>query len=142
MLKKRTSPLIISTEKSNEQLYKLGDKIWIKEYSQIQLSRIEIDYNMWGKLRRFLFQPPALYVKIGLEGGEEIESKAIVTNLSSGVILNHYVSSTDEFIKYLSSKSKDHKKIKYVQFYSMHSLGGFENTIKVKNDYLSFKTKE
>ncbi|MFK7899135.1 MAG: hypothetical protein AB8B61_00110 [Cyclobacteriaceae bacterium] len=137
LLKKREVALNIKTINTTQEQYSLGDTIWINSYENIQLSKIDINYSLWGKLRRFVFQPPALYAKIGLESGAEVESKAIITNLSSGVILNHYIASVDDFGNYVSSKSSTHKKIKYVVLFSKHSLGGFKAEVSIKNSFLS-----
>jgi hypothetical protein len=91
LLKRLDSPLTMDTEKFVERKGKLGEYIKIDDTQDLQCFYADIRYSLLGKLRRLLFQPPALLVTVTTENGVQYTYRAITTILQGGVIINRHI---------------------------------------------------
>jgi hypothetical protein len=95
LLKKLPRPLAFKTVEQKHGSAKLDEYIPVGKGSHLQLFKPRIKYNLLGKARRFLYQPPHLYVTLRLESGTTKTYRAITTVVNGGVFINAFVDSNN-----------------------------------------------
>ncbi|WP_215240059.1 hypothetical protein [Dyadobacter helix] len=87
ILKKREliKPLKISDRRNITA--SLGKEIQVSDKGKLTWMKAEVNYSVWGKLRRILAQPPILLVEATYEDGHKEIIKGIVSELKAGVFL-------------------------------------------------------
>jgi hypothetical protein len=95
LLKRRDRPLDISAQSSTEMPARLGEYIELDETEALQYMSANIEYSMFGRLVRFLFQPPPLEVTVQFQNGDEQTYRAVKTIVNGEVLANNLVDSLD-----------------------------------------------
>jgi hypothetical protein len=138
LLRRRKMPAdLIRVSEPDTVLAKLGDEILIKNSNNIQFSKIFVNYNLAGRIRRLLYQPPGLKIHITLENNEEKTFQAVVPILAGGVILNKFVSQTEDFQLFMQSYARLGVNIRKIRIESPDSTG-FLPEIKIVSTYYQF----
>lgn len=96
LLKKRKQPLKLTTLQETKTVLEIGKEYKIKDSEDIQYLYANVEYNIWGKLKRLFFQPPPLHVVLTYEDGTSITYKAISSILKTGVLINRKVEDTPD----------------------------------------------
>lgn len=142
LLEKRSVPLGMPAAEREETLHaKFGENIQVGKTNDIQFSRIYVKYSLWGRIRSFFFQPPALKISIVPEGGGGQTFRAVKPILAGGVISNKYVDSDGEFLLFMQSGGRMNTDIKKITFESESgNAAGFVNDIRIVNAFYPFST--
>ncbi len=119
----------------------LGADIPIDRRYALQYSRIFVRYSLWGKLKRFLYQPPALTITFLLDNGDSVTYPAITTMLKDGIILNKYIDTRQDFQLLMQSGGRAGAPIKQIRIDEDPDNGGFEREIRMVSTYYSFPVK-
>jgi hypothetical protein len=78
----------------------------------------QINYSIWGKLLRFIFQPPYLYCKVNYENGSTQSFRMVNQILKGGILINKKVTNHRELFDYFSSSGAKNQNISSLEFYS------------------------
>ncbi|HMK18615.1 MAG TPA: hypothetical protein VK492_10450 [Chitinophagaceae bacterium] len=142
ILKKRdTSRSLIKLKEEENLIIKLGEDILVKRSSDIQVSSLFIEYNLTGKLRRLVYQPPVMKIFFTLENDEIKSFRVSKTILEGGVILNKFVDNKEEFQLLMQSDGKLSTSVKKIRLESYPANTGFIRTVRMKNSYYRFANK-
>ena len=131
VLSRLLQPKKLNRGKTEVTNVKIGEEVFIPPTSSLQFTRALIDYSIIGKIRRFLYKPPALSVIITLENGEEYIYKGITTILGGGVLLNKFIDTNDELEIFMHSKGELNSNVAKVRFDAGENSWGFKNDIKL-----------
>jgi hypothetical protein len=99
LLKKREKPLRMTVLKENHIKFEIGKEYKIDSSSNLDYLYADVKYTLWGKLKRFFFQPPPFYIIINYEDGRSVACQAIVPILKTGVLLNQKTGNIEFFNK-------------------------------------------
>jgi hypothetical protein len=116
----------------------LGVNIPVDDRYDLQFSRIFVRYNLWGKIKRFLYQPPALTITLLLDNGDSVSYRAIPTLLEDGIILNKYVDILQDFQLLMQSHGRAGAVIRQIRIDEDPDNRGFEQNITMMNTGYSF----
>jgi hypothetical protein len=142
ILKKRDAPRNLIQLKDEERLtIKLGEDIPVKRSSDIQVSRLFIEYDLPGKLRRLVYQPPIIKVIFTFENDEVKSFRVSKSILEGGVILNKFVDNKEDFQLLMQSDGKLSTNVKKIRFESDPANSGFVRTVRMENSYYRFADK-
>jgi hypothetical protein len=119
----------------------LGADIPIVSRYDLQYSRIFVRYSLWGRIKRFLYQPPALTITFKLDNGDSLTYPAISTMLADGIILNKYVDIRQDFQLLMQSGGRAGATIKQIRINEDPDNRGFEQGIRMVNSYYSVPLK-
>lgn len=118
----------------------------IKDLNKMYFVKIKIDYSLLGKLSRIFYQPLRLKIVFTLDDGTTREYRAVNPILESGVIVNPFVESDDDYEKFFKGEINQLKKIKsfrFVPFYEGNfekpNLLNYREPIKIESHELSIK---
>jgi len=75
----------------------LNSKITVPFSDDLLFAKFDVDYSLWGKTRRILYQPPALNVEFTLEDSSRHIFKIVAPLTGSNVLINKYVVSNAVF---------------------------------------------
>jgi hypothetical protein len=137
--KKALNPLRQETEAGT--VGQLGMDIALNDKYDLQFSRIFARYNLWGRAKRFLYQPPALHITFFLDNGDSVSYPAAPTILEDGILLNKYVDSRDDFQLLMQSGGRSGATIKKMRIDEDADNGGFAQDIRIVNTYYSFPAR-
>lgn|SRR5688572_441541 len=142
ILKRRDTPRSLIKLKEEEKFtIKVGEDIPVKRNSDIQVSRVFIEYDLPGKFRRLVYQPPVMKVFFTLENDEIKSFRVSKTILEGGVILNKFVDNKEEFQLLMQSDGKLNTNVKKIRFESDPVNSGFIRTVRMENSYYRFANK-
>jgi hypothetical protein len=127
-----------NTETAN---IKFGEDIQVKRTADLQYVKFLVDYSLWGKIRRFFFQPPALMVTFTLDNGDTKTFRAIKPILADGVITNKYVESEQDLQILLQSNGLSSTNIKKIRIGPDDRHNGFRDNITIVSMYYPFSSK-
>ncbi len=91
LLKKRERPLKINFINEKRIKLELGKEYKIDSTSNLLYLYADVKYNLLGKIKRFLFQPPPLYVILTYNDGTSVSYQAILPIIKTGVLLNQKI---------------------------------------------------
>jgi len=137
--KKALTPLI--EEKKEIVNGRLGESIPVGGGNDLQFSRISVHYSLWGKIKRFLYQPPALTITFVLGSGDSVTYPASPTILEDGVILNKYCSSLTDFQRLMAADCRNGTVIRQIRIREDPDNRGFEEKLKMVNTYYRFPAR-
>lgn len=141
VLRKKERPESLRPLKTDTTFARFGEDIPVKKSRNLLFSRIFIGYNLWGRLRRFFYQPPFLRMTFTLDNGEVRTFRAITTILADGVILNKFVENEDEFQLLMQANGRLNTDVTSIRFDSDPPSGGFAGSITMVNTCFSFPEK-
>ena len=142
ILKKRDTPRsLIKLNEEEKFNIKLGEDISVKRSSDIQVSRLFIEYDLPGKLRRLIYQPPVMKIFFILENDEVKSYRVSKSVLEGGVILNKFVDNKEDFQLLMQSDGKLSTNVKKIRFESDPANSGFIRTVRMENSYYRFANK-
>jgi len=116
----------------------LGADFPVDSQYDLQFSRIFVHYNLWGQIKRFLYQAPALKITLLLDNGDSVTYHAISTLLEDGILLNKYVDIRQDFQLLMQSGGRAGARIKKVRIDEDPDNRGFERGITMMNTFYSF----
>jgi len=148
LLKRSNKKRIITIVKKEAFRSKFDQDIFIPETQSLNLMKIKTHYSTLGQLKRFFFQPPALYIELHLKNDSIMRFKAPTSILSGGVIINKYVSGNnfdfkkanptdvEIFFRYMGQNNIPVVKVKLVT--NPFDRYGFQDEIEIYSEYCSF----
>jgi hypothetical protein len=80
-----------------------------------------LEYSVWGKLCRLLFQPPYMYCTIYYEDGTQKEFRVIDKILKGGVIVNKRVTTQNELLTFYTHKGEKNTNVAGIKFHTRFS---------------------
>lgn len=116
LLKKREKPMKLTIIKEMKVSFEIGKTYLLDTTTNLQYLYADVQYDLIGKIKRLLFQPPQLKVILTFNDGRSYEYQAIVPILGTGVLLNPKIENINDVAKFFSSKDKNKDKIQYIQF--------------------------
>lgn len=140
LLRKLRRPVKSSVYKTEYGKGEMSVPIRIEDSEGLQVLYTNVKYSFLGTLRRILFQPPSLFIKVILEDGSEYDYRAVTTLVKGGVIVNRLLPFTNDradlelFVNHYGTLNS---KVAYVKFYS-DSPWGFKDNFDLKTEYLAF----
>jgi hypothetical protein len=141
-LKKRDTPKdLVELEVKEKFTIKLGEEIPIKPSPYLQVTRLFVDYNAWGKLRRLVYQPPLIKIFLTLENDEIRSFRISKSILEDGIILNKFIDNDLAFQLLMRSDGKLNTNIKAMRIESEPENEGLIRTAKMENTYYQFAKK-
>lgn len=126
VFKKRKHPLALKTIATKPIVLQLDQEYFI-DSTNLQYMTIDVQYNLYGKLRRLLFQPPILKVEIKYYNDTVETFKAVVPILKTGILANIKINDIDDMKLFNESYGKQNAKIKSIKFVAEY---GFSKEIK------------
>lgn len=138
VLKKKEMPENLRPLREDTILVGFGKDIPVRKSRNLQFSRIFIEYNRWGRMRRLFYQPPYLKITFNLDDGEVRTFRAIAPVLADGVILNKFLESEDEFQLLLQADGRLNANVISIRIDSDSPDDGFMRGIKMVNTYFAF----
>jgi hypothetical protein len=111
------------------QTISLGEELKITSGEYLQYLYADIQYSFIGKIRRFLFQPPSVYVVLRYEDGTEQRYKAIVPIMKTGVLINKRTDSRYDAINFFMEGSVNNPNVTSIHF---EAKNGIEESIQIK----------
>ncbi|HEY6899752.1 MAG TPA: hypothetical protein VI233_03880, partial [Puia sp.] len=134
LLKKRESA---STDwhpiKTDTVYAHLNEDIPIAKTGYLQYSRFSFRHTLYGKLKTFFLQPPALQIRIILNDGEVRTYNAIRPILEGGVLINKFIITDEGFQAWLLAHGRTTPDIRAIRLEP--NGGGFSNDIQIVNTY-------
>lgn len=112
---RHSRPFIHNTGKKGKNFLKKEFKI--TPSNGILLIKFKIDYSLKGKIVRFLYKPPPLYIIIKTSDSRE-HFRAILPILNGGVIANIDVRSEESIKNFLTHNFRDIPKVEWVKFHT------------------------
>lgn len=116
----------------------------VKDLNKMYLVKVKIDYSMFGKISRILYQPLRLKIVFTLDDGTTREFRAVNPILESGVIVNPFVETDEDYEKFFKGETQSLKKIKSFRlepFYDGNfeklNLLNYKEPIKIESHELS-----
>jgi hypothetical protein len=141
VLKKKEKPENLQPLITDTTFARLGEEIPVRKSPNLQFSRIFVEYNLQGRLRRLFYQPPYLKISLTLDDGRVRSFRAIVPVLADGVILNKFLESTDEMQSLMQSDGRLNTNVTSIRIEPDPTDDGFIPRIKMVNTYFSFPKK-
>jgi hypothetical protein len=126
LLKKREQPLKMAVVNVTQGKLEIGKAYTIGNTSDLLYLYADVKYDLPGKIRRFLFQPPPLYVILTYDDGRSVEYQAILPILKTGVLLNKKIETINDAAKFFDNQGADNGKITGFRFVAE---GGFNPEI-------------
>jgi hypothetical protein len=80
-----------------------------------------LEYSVWGKLCRLLFQPPYMYCTIYYADGTQKEFRVIDKILKGGVIVNKRVTTQNELLTFYTHKGEKNTNVAGIKFHTRFS---------------------
>lgn len=118
---------------------RLGIDIPVRSPYDLQYSRIFVRYNLLGRIKRLLYQPPPLKITLLLENGDSVTYPAVPTILEDGIILNKYVDTRQDFQLLMQSGGRAGAIIKKIRIDEDADNRGFKPELRMISDYYSFQ---
>ncbi len=128
-------------QKTDAVNIKFGEEIHLKKSDNLQFARFFVDYSLWGKIKRFFFQPPVLTITFTLENGDTKTYRAVKPILAGGVILNKFVVSDQDLQIFLRSNGLLTTNVKKIRIGTEDRHSGFSDSIRMISTYYSFSNK-
>jgi len=130
LLKKRTAPL-----KSTESLIQDTEIVFNKKYNIPKTNNLiylsaDIKYSVWGKLLKFLYQPPIIYIKLFFEDGLTDTYRIVVPEIKHGVIINKKIITQED--AYLLFKYQGRKNENITGFVILPEKAAYKPKIKIE----------
>lgn len=135
MLGKRTPALQMTETGSQSFLYKIGDTLRIPASDKLLYLYADFQYTLWGKIRRFLYQPNRLAVETFYEDNLHDDYYiAILPLIKGGVLANKRVITNDEAKLFFETHGEDNANVQGIRF-TPKSLGIKESVIITLKEY-------
>jgi len=142
LLKKRdTARDLIELKEKEKFTIKLGEDIAIKKSTYLQVTRLFVDYNAWGKFRRLVYQPPLIKIFLTLENDEVRSFRISKSILEDGIILNKFIDNELAFQLLMGSDGKLNTNIKAIRIESDPANEGLIRTARMENTFYQFAEK-
>jgi len=130
LLKKRVAPL-----KSTENLIQEKEIVFNKKYNVPKTNNLiylsaDIKYSDWGKLLKFLYQPPIIYIKLFFEDGLTDTYRIVVPEIKHGVIINKKIITQED--AYLLFKYQGRKNENITGFVILPEKAAYKPKIKIE----------
>jgi len=123
LLNKRISPLKLVEIGSKSILYEIGDTLEIPKSDNLIYLYADFEYTLFGKIRRFLYQPNRLAAEIAYKGtGSPSYNIAIKPILKAGVLANKKVLTYDDAYEFFKTQGKNNIDFRSIRF-TPKSLG-------------------
>jgi hypothetical protein len=88
LLKKREIPLNIKEKIITDTSFIFNTKFSIPKTDDLIYLSAEIKYSNWGKLLKFLYQPPIIYIRLFYDNGSSGLFRLILPEIEHGVVIN------------------------------------------------------
>ncbi len=131
LLKKRKQARSQKLTLKRQETVHLGDTIWVEEPEGLEVIVPEIAYTALGKVLRFGYQPPPLFIELILADDTILQYRAIPTLLESGVIANKCIVSLDDYEDLFKNRGSGSRKVKAYRFVSPLAAG-FQKSFNIR----------
>ena len=95
----------------------------VDQSDDLLMMSFDIDYNLTGKLTRTFFQPPALYVTVKFQDGDEQTYRAVKSVINGQVMVNKFIGRTKDAIKFFAEPDKSNNPVIAIRFHSPEAWG-------------------
>ncbi|MBC8156621.1 hypothetical protein H7X64_00460 [Armatimonadetes bacterium] len=126
LLEKNTLAKPIIVKERVVKKFKLGEEISIPTTTTLQFSKFQINYTLWGKIKRLFFRPPQLSITFTLENGDSYTYRAVTTIISGGVIINKYIDTNEEFNLLMRTNGLLNTNVKKIRLAPVDGEKGFD----------------
>lgn len=120
---------------------KLGEDVSIKKSNDLQYARILVGYSLWGRLRRFFYQPPSLKITLTLENGDQKTFRAIIPILADGVIINKFIQTKGDFQLLMQAGGRLSTNVRKFRIEAPSESNAFSPDIKLISTYYKLPEK-
>lgn len=96
----------------------LRKPIHIPESDSLEYFRINIDYSLLGKLRRFFYKPEPLFIRFRINGEWTKKYRLIVPIAHGGVLLNRFIRDTKDARNFFDGKFDQLPKVEAIKLSS------------------------
>ncbi len=142
LLRKKTSPGDpVKFSKETIVDARLGQDVLLPKNEGLEFARIFVNYSLYGRISRFLYQAPSLRITLTLEDGETLAYQAITTLLADGLIINRYVDTKQDFQLLMQSEGRVGCPIKKIRIDGTGGNKGFDDAFQMRIDYYAFPAK-
>jgi hypothetical protein len=136
LFKKRETPLKQKIVKEKELVIEIGKEYPIEASVNPQYLYANIEYNLFGKVKRLFFQPSPIDIILYCEDGTSQRFPALVPIMKTGVLINKKTDTRAESLMFYLDKGKNNKNITKIKFVANH---GYKDTIKVTFREIAFE---
>ncbi len=117
LLKRRSANLHLTELSAKAMELNWNDTLQIEKSDYLQYLYADIEYNVWGKLRRFFFQPNWNNVFLDIVSQERPKQyRAIIPIMRGGVLINREVSSKEDYFNFFSSFGQENSEVRKIYF--------------------------
>jgi hypothetical protein len=141
MGKKTVVQTFSKTDAAGIQDIKFGEDIPIRRTADLQYAKISVEYSMWGKIQRFFYHPPALWITFTFEDGTAKTFQAIKPILADGGVINKYVENTQDFQLLMQSNGQLSASVKKIRIGPDPVHSGFKDQITMEITRFPFSDK-
>lgn len=139
VLQRRVEPIYVTTTPIAEDEFHFRDTIALASTDEIQIVYPHIEYSMLGRIFKFLFWAPNLYICLTLNDGSVREFKFPKSLGKSGVMINKFVEPENVkdfefFINYFGRLSPSIRSLHF----STRSYWAFSSKISIRTELVSF----
>ena len=127
LFKSRSKPLKLDVLGEKQISVQLGEEYKIDHDDNLQFLYANVEYDLWGKLSSFFYQPPQLVIGLRHADGQLVYCAGIIPILKTGVLLNRKVDNCDEARALFSGRPDRASDITGIIFYASP---GFKPEIK------------
>jgi hypothetical protein len=120
---------------------KFGEDIPVRSTDSLLYARFFVEYSLWGKAKRFFFQPPALSITFTFENGMTKTFGAVKPVLADGVIINKYVESNRDFQLLMQSDGLLAADVKKIRIGPDGRHSGFRDNIRMVTQHFPFGSR-
>jgi hypothetical protein len=127
LFKKREIPLKEIEIREKEVIIEIGKEYPLDVTENPQYLYAEINYDLTGKIKRLLFQPPPINITTYCEDGTVQHYRAVVPIFKTGILINKKTDTRYESLLFFLDKGKQNKNITKIKFEAEY---GYEKKIK------------
>ena len=127
LFKKNPHPLKLTNIKSKKQILVINNWYQVDTSSSLQYLFADVKYSLLGQIKRFLYQPPILTIKLKYDNDSIKEFRAPIPILKTGVLINKKVTNTDDAYTFYNTHGKENKNIIAFCFFANNNWGFVNN---------------
>lgn len=130
LFKRNTTDKRIQEKVVVDTIVHYGQPFSLPDTDKLLYLKMDEEYTLAGKIRRVLFQPSLLYMKLNYEDGDSSYHRAIIPILKSGTPINKKVLTTDDAYDFFAFDGKTNLSV--TSFTLVGNSRWLKGTVRVK----------
>ncbi|MFN3850274.1 MAG: hypothetical protein ACK4NY_12640 [Spirosomataceae bacterium] len=121
--------------KTTTEKAKINQEIQVQNDSTlIHVIKIKTNYNLFGKILKFAFQPPQLYMQ--MQSSKLETNRVIPIHLEKGMVINSRIDNIEDAKQFFEKQNVPSKTVKSIRFYEqIRGKAGFAEDIEIVHEW-------